>query len=729
MQSARQSIVEAVVPIEDWEIPATAPRGCDPLLACLVHVTGLFGKPWSSEALTAGLPLPDHGLTPELFVRAATRAGLSAQIIRRTLEDISSLALPAVVLLNERRACVLIDTDNTGRLQLLQPESGGVRETTLAELNSCYSGAVIFVRPRIKLDARSEHSAAPRAKHWFWNTIAQCWPIYAEVLIASLLINLFALFMPFFTMNVYDRVVPNLAVETLWVLTIGVCIVFAFDLLMRTLRAYFIDVAGKRVDVVLSAQLFSKVLGLRMADRPASVGAFANNVQEFESLREFVTSATITTLVDLPFAVLFIVVMAWIGGPIAWVPLIAFPLIVGFGIALQGPLSRSIQESFRHAAQRQATLIETLAGLETIKGQRAEGPAQRRWEQAVSHLAMLGLRTRLLSNTVINFSAFVQQMAYVAVVVWGVHLIAAEQLTVGGLIACTLLVGRVLAPLSQIAGLLTRYHHARTALASINRIMHLPEERPAEHELVSRPRLQGAIEFRDVTFKYPGQDLTALANVSFRIAPGERVALIGRIGSGKTTIEKLVLGLHTPTAGSILIDGIESRQIDPVELRRDVGYVPQDIVLFYGSVRDNIVLGAPRIEDESMLRAAEQAGVTEFVNSHPRGFAMPVGERGEAVSGGQRQAIAIARAYLLQPPILLFDEPSNAMDNRTEEQFKARLAGQLDGRTLLLITHRASLLSLVNRIIVIEAGRVAADGPRDQVLAALAGGKIGAGSR
>ena len=716
--------MQAAAIADVWDIQPSAPRVCDPLLECLVHITGLFGQPGSAEALAAGLPVPDHGLTPELFVRAAARAGLSAQIVRRPLDRISSLVLPAVLLLNDRQACVLVAKDESGRVQLLQPESDGARDTTVSDLRSCYTGAAIFVRPQLKLDARSEQGAAPRPTHWFWGAITQCWPIYAEVLIASLLINLFALVTPFFTMNVYDRVVPNLAIETLWVLTIGVGIVFGFDLLMRTLRAYFIDIAGKRVDVILSVNLFGKALGIRMADRPASVGAFANNVQEFESLREFVTSATITTLVDLPFALLFIIAMAWLGGPIACVPLIALPLIVGFGLALQRPLSRSIQESFRHSAQRQATLVETLAALETIKSQRAEGPAQRRWEQAIGQLARLGLRTRLLSNLVINFSTFVQQLAYVAVVAWGVHLIAAEQLTVGGLIACTLLVGRVLAPLSQIAGLLTRYHHARTALSSIDRIMSLPEERPVAHDFVSRPRLQGAVELRDVTFKYPGQDATALSNVSFRIAPGERVALLGRIGSGKTTIEKLVLGLHSPTSGSILIDGIESRQIDPVELRRDVGYVPQDIVLFYGSVRDNIVLGAPRIEDAAVLRAAEQAGVTEFVNLHPRGFAMAVGERGEAISGGQRQAIAIARAYLLQPPILLLDEPSNAMDNRTEEQFKARLAEQLDGRTLLLITHRASLLSLVDRIIVIEAGRVAIDGPRDRVLAALAGGKV-----
>jgi ATP-binding cassette subfamily C protein LapB len=276
---------------------------------------------------------------------------------------------------------------------------------------------------------------------------------------------------------------------------------------------------------------------------------------------------------------------------------------------------------------------------------------------------------------------------------------------------------------------LTRWHQARTALTSIDRVMTLPIERPVDHNYLSRPRLRGGIEFRDVTFSYPGQQVLALRNVSFRIAPSERVALIGRIGSGKTTIEKLVLGLYAPNSGSILIDGIDLRQIDPVELRRDIGYVPQDIVLFYGTVRDNIVLGAPRSDDAAVLRAAEQAGIREFIDRHPLGFSLPVGERGEGLSGGQRQAIAVARAYLLRPPVLLLDEPSNAMDNRSEETFKERLARDLDGRTLLLITHRASLLSLVDRIIVLEAGGVAADGPRDQVLAALAGGKIGAGSR
>jgi len=713
---------------ESWGVPTNA-GAYDPLLASLVHVTGLLGRPWSAEALSAGLPVPETGLTPELFVRAAARAGLAARAVARPLAEISSLVLPVVLLLNERQACVLLSRGEDGRAQVLLPESGGVCDLDLAEIAPCYSGHAVFVQRRPSFDARSEHSAMPQPRHWFWSSISKSWPIYGEALVASLLINLFALVTPFFTMNVYDRVVPNLALETLWVLTIGVALVFGFDFLMRTLRAYFIDVAGKRVDVILSANIFARVLGIRMDARPASVGAFANNVQEFESFREFVTSATITTLVDLPFALLFIAAMAWIGGPIAWIPLAAVPLIIGFGLLVQVPLSRVVQESFRHASQRQATLIESLAGLETLRTQRAEGPAQRRWEQSIGQIARLGLRARFLSSVVINFASFAQQLAYVAVVVGGVYLIRDERLTVGGLIACTLLTGRVLAPLGQIAGLLTRWHQARTALTSIDRIMTLPIERAAEHTYLSRPPLRGGIEFRDVTFGYPGQQVLALRNVSFRIAPGERVALIGRIGSGKTTIEKLVLGLYAPNSGSILIDGIDSRQIDPVELRRDIGYVPQDVVLFYGTVRDNIVLGAPRSDDATVLRAADQAGIREFIDRHPLGFSMPVGERGEGLSGGQRQAIAVARAYLQQPPVLLLDEPSNAMDNRSEEIFKERLARQLDARTLLLITHRASLLSLVDRIIVLEAGSVAADGPRDQVLAALAAGRIGAGSR
>lgn len=697
----------------------------DPLLSCLILLTQMQNKPFSADTLTAGLPLVDLKLTPELFIRAAARAGLSAQIVKRSLDKISSLVLPAVLLLNDQQACVLVQKDDAGRAQVIMPETGvGVSDIALDELAQNYSGFAIFTRPAYQFDARTAESVIPRPEHWFWGVLHQAWPIYGEALVASFLINTFALVTPLFIMNVYDRVVPNHAVETLWVLAIGAALVFGFDFLMRTLRGYFVDLAGKKVDVILSASIFEKMMGIQMASRPASVGVFANNLQEFEAFRDFLTSATITTLIDLPFIFLFILTIWWIGGPLAWIPALAVPLVIAVGLMLQVPLRRVVQEVFRHSAQRQAMLIETLAGLETVKSVSAESPIQRKWEQIIGLIARLGLKSRFLSASVVNASLFMQQLVTIAIVVYGVYLISEQELTTGGLIACTILVGRALAPLSQVASLLTRYYQSKAALDSLNTMMHLPVERPPGKSFVHRPRFQGGIEFKEVSFSYPGQTVPALRNMSFKIAPGERVGIIGRIGTGKTTIEKLILGLYHPTSGAVLIDGVDMEQIDPAELRRNIGYVPQDVVLFYGSVKDNIVMGAPYVGDGAMLRAAEIAGVSDFVNRHPLGFDMRVGERGEGLSGGQKQTIAIARAQLLDPPILLMDEPSNSIDNRSEEIFKSRLEKTLEHKTLILVTHRATLLTLVNRLIVIDTGAVVADGPKDQVLAALADGRI-----
>jgi ATP-binding cassette, subfamily C, bacterial LapB len=719
-----------LVVAEAWQPPQISPETTDPLLGCLLALTQRLGKSVSAETLLAGMPLENGRLTPELFVRAATRGGLSAKIAKRPLNTISDLVLPAVLLLDGGEACVLVRRSSPGNAMLILPEAGsGERETALDELGKRYSGYAILVSAAPNLDARSADSVTPDPRNWFWSIVLRSWPLYGEVTVASLLINIFALVMPLYTMNVYDRVVPNHGIETLWALSVGAMIVIGFDFMMRILRGYFIDIAGKRIDATLSSSIFERVLGLQMQSRPGSVGAFASSLQEFEGVREFLTSATITTLIDLPFVLLFIAALFWIGGPIGWVAVAAIPTILLVSLALQGPISRVVQANMRLASQRQASLIETLVGLETIKVMGAEGPAQRKWEQVIRGMGSLGLKSRLLSSVGVNFSSFAQQVANVAVVIFGVYLIMDDKLTMGALIACTILTGRALAPLSQLAALLTRYHQSRSALASIDKLMHLPVERPAGKDFVQRPKLQGGIEFKNVSFAYPGQESDALIDVSFNIKPGERVGLIGRVGSGKTTIEKLVLGLYPPKDGSILIDGAELRQIDPAALRRDIGYVPQDILLFYGSVRDNICLGAPYAEDAAILRAAEISGVAEFVNRLPNGFDLQVGERGEGLSGGQRQAIAIARAELLAPPLLMLDEPSSAMDSRSEELFKARLAANLGSRTLVVVTHRASLLTLVNRVIVMDQGRVIADGPKEQVLAALAGGKINVPSR
>ena len=697
----------------------------DPLLDCLMFLSRLHQRAKSAQALTAGLPLLDGCLSPALFVRAAARAGINARLVRRPLESISAAVLPVVLLLNERRAVVLLGWQPDGSGRIADPETGmGEDVRSRQQLLDAYAGSALLVRPAPVFDERSADHGDLESGHWFWRTLRHLWPIYGEVLLAAFLVNVFALALPLFTMNVYNRVVPNRAVETLWVLAIGVVVIALFDLLMRSLRAYFLDVAGKKFDVALSARLFEQVMGLRMEARPRSVGAFANQLSEVESFREFITSATLTTVIDLPFALLFLAVIAWIGGPLVYVPLALMPIVILFGWRAQARLRVLVQQSMRQASQKHATLIETLTGFETLRSIGAAGPIQRRWEQVIGTMARLGMRSRLLSASVINVAGLAVQLSSIGILVYGVHRIIEGDLSVGGLIACVMLAGRALAPLAQVAGLLVRFDQSMAALRSVDQIMQLPVERPPERNFLNRPVLQGGIEFSNVSFSYPGQQIAALDNISLKIAPGERVAVIGRIGSGKSTLEKLILGLYEPTAGAVLLDGIDLRQIDPADVRRNVGYVPQDVTLFFGSLRDNIALAAPHADDEAVLRAAELAGVMSFVSRHPSGLEQQVGERGEGLSGGQRQAVAIARGLLLEPPLLIMDEPTNAMDNSSEEQFKNRLMPLLAGRTLLLVTHRASLLSLVGRVIVMDGGRIVADGPKDQVLEALRGGRL-----
>lgn len=716
---------EEAIPLR-WDMPPVHHIAHDPLLGCLVVLTRLEHHPFAPETLIAGLPLVDNKLTPDLYIRAAARAGLSAQMVCRPLKEISPLVLPAVLLLHNRNACVLVNMDlESGMATIIHPETKeGQQDLPIDELNASYTGYAIFSKPTYRFDQRTDEGFKERPKNWFWSVIGTTWSLYSEVLVASFFINIFTIASSLFVMNVYDRVVPNNAIETLTVLAFGVLTVFVFDFILKMLRGYFIDIAAKKTDIILSARIFEQMMGVRMEVRPESVGNFANNMQQFDAFRDFFTSTTITALIDLPFVLFFLIIIYILGGYVVWVPVIAIPLVVLGGLLIQKPLNQYVKESYRYSGQKHAMLIESLSAVETIKGLSAESPLQRKWEHAIGMGAKVGMKVRGLSLTAISFSVFVQQAASVFVVVAGVFRITDGDMTMGALIACTILTGRALAPLAQIAGLLTRYHQSMAALQSLDNVMKMPTERLKGRTPLHRPILTGDIELKNVTFKYPKQQVPALANVNIHVTPGEKVGIIGRIGSGKTTIEKLILSLYQTTEGTVLIDGTEISQLDPAALRRNIGYVPQDVILFYGTVKENITYGAPFADDMAILNAAKIAGVTDFVSRHPQGFDMPVGERGEKLSGGQRQAIAVARALILDPPILLFDEPTNMMDNRTEELFKNHLSEILKTKTLILVTHKGSLLSLVDRLILMDGGRVIADGPRDLVLKALVEGKL-----
>lgn len=699
----------------------------DPLLDCLVELTRIHGRPSTRAALTSGLPLEGGQLTPGLFARAAARAGLAAKLGRRPLDRIDPALLPAVLLLKGEEACVLLGWDASGEnAQLLFPETGqGSVSLSRAALAERYAGIAIFARPHFRFDQRTPAVGQVRLRHWFWGALAEQWPVYRDVLGAAFLINMLALAMPLFTMNVYDRVVPNRAMETLWVLVLGVVIVIGVDFLLRSLRGYFIDLAGARIDMKLSAVIMERVLGMRMEARPAAVGSFSANLRSFESVRDFITSASVTAFIDLPFALLFVIVIALIAWPLVFPVLAAMLVVTVYAYVLQYKMHELSETTYRAGALRNATLIESLSALETIKTQAAENVMQSKWEKSVAFVARVNNRMRFLSAAATNGAAEIQQLVNVTVVIIGVYLIGEGMLSMGGLIACTMLSSRAVAPLGQMVGLLLQFQNARVSLGSLEQIMQHPVERPEDANFVHRADLRGSIEFRDVHFSYPNTQVAALRGVTAHIKEGEKVVVIGRVGSGKTTLQKLLLGLYQAEQGTVSIDGVDVRQLDPADLRRNIGYVPQDVTLFYGTLRDNIAIGAPYADDAAILAAAEAGGLSEFVNRHPDGFDMLIGERGESLSGGQRQGVAIARAFLMDPPILLLDEPTSAMDFSSEQQFKDRLRKIAAHKTVLIVTHRNSLLELATRIIVVDDGKVVADGPRDQVIQALQSGRIG----
>lgn len=699
----------------------------DALLECLLYICRHNRLATTRDALTSGLPLDNGKLNPELFKRSAERLRLEVTVKQAAMTELLQPQTDITLLLNHERACQLLNIDDSRHFAqvVFADISPDPITMSLADLAAQYTGYALVTKQTFIFDKRTPEVGRIKARHWFWGTLAENKGIYRDVMLAALLINLFALAMPLFTMNVYDRVVPNKAIETLWVLGIGVGLIVLGDLLLRSMRAYFLDWASARIDVKLSAQIMEKVLGTRYEAKPNSVGSFASNLRSFESVRDFITSATVITLIDLPFGIIFLIVIAWINVYMVLPALIGGAIVLIYSLSVQTKMHDLSETMYRASAQRNATLIESLVGLETVKSMGVEGQMQGKWEKSALFLSEVGSKLKLLSSSITNGSYALQQIISVVIVILGVYLISNGDLTMGGLIACSQLTSRGLAPISQIASLFTQYHTAATSLKSLEEIMAKPEERSKGVNFLSRPAFKGEIEFKNVSFKYPGSDELALNRVSFRIRPGEHVGLIGRMGSGKTTINKLILGLYQPSEGAILIDGIDARQIDPAELRRTVGYVQQDNHLFYGSLRENITLRDPHADDQSVLQAAKIGGIADYVNAHPKGFDLEVGERGDTLSGGQRQGVGIARAFVTQPQIVLLDEPTSAMDHSGEETVKRNIAEATSGKTMVVISHRNAMLELAERLIVIDSGQVVADGTKEDVTAALRAGKVG----
>ncbi len=709
----------------------------DPLLQTLVMYSRIHGRPFSAEALVSGLPIEKGKPAPELFSvnsskalfsRAAARAGFKSRIMKIDIDEISPLILPCILLLKSEdgshvKSCILQSFDDTKEnVKIIVPELGEVEnEISIETLKKEYYGLAIFLKKKLNYEDQTLDIIDKEKSHWFWGTMTQVKSIYRDVIIASLLINIFVLATPLFTMNVYDRVVPNGAIGTLWALSIGILVIYAIDVTLKFIRAHFIEVAAKKTDIIISSILFERVMDIRISSMPKSIGSFANVLKEFESIRGFLTSTTISLLIDMPFVIIFLITIYYLAGIIVIIPIIIMLIILIYTLSMRKRLQAHIKSTYRASGNKNGVLIESLGAIESLKTLGALGYAQWKWEEATGDIADKSIHTKFLSSSITTITSFLVQLNTVMIIIAGVYLITNLEMTLGGLIATVIISSRAISPMGQVASLLANYEHVKTAYNAIEDIMNLDVEHPDGKRFVQRPEYKGIVTCQNVWFTYPEAEKSSLEDINFKINQGDHVALVGKIGSGKSTVQKLILGLYHAQEGSLLIDGIDIKQIDPADLRKNIAYVSQDIVLFSGTVKENLIYRAPHADDEMILKAANISGVLDFVNKHPKGFDMQVGERGSMLSGGQKQSIAIARAILLDSPIVILDEPTSAMDNATEQKIIKNLQRYLEGKTLILVTHKNSLLKLVDRMLLFEDGKKMLDGSKEDILNKLSG--------
>jgi ATP-binding cassette subfamily C protein LapB len=686
------------------------------LMDCLMTVCHAHKIEVSRVSLLSGLPLDNGELSPAGFERAAKRAGLASRTVNRKLGQINTALLPAVLILHDKQACVLHSLNDTHATVSYPELNDAVVEVPQTELHGRYTNYVIFARPEMQAQKAGADIDKSSVGHWLWSSIKTAKELYRDVILASVFISLLSLALPLFVMNVYDRVVPNAALETLWALAVGVLIVLTADFLLRMLRQYFVELAASRLDVTLSAKIMEKVLSINLASRPPKSGSFINSLQSFESIRQFFGSVTLVALVDLPFGLLFIVIIAMIDLYLIIPILIGCALLFLYAIKAQRVMRSLSGESMEISSRKSSLVTESVTSLEDIKAFGYESRNQSEWEKQTIFLAKVNAKLRLVSMSVNNAALWIQQSVGVVIILIGVYLIIEGNITQGGLIAAYLLSSRAMGPVSQAAALLAQYHHAETAKNTLDDIMELPSESGKNQQIKSHFFLNGNIDAKQLCFKYPDEKVMALKDVSFSIKRGEHVAILGKNGCGKSTINKLLMGFYQCESGQFLLDGIDLQQYEPTLLRKQIGYVPQEVNLFYGSLKDNILTDDLRIDESGFWDVLTNCGLAPVVNGSASGVEQNVGERGCLLSGGQRQAVAIARAIVRDPAIFIMDEPTSAMDSTNEARIKDTIKSAIAGKTLIINTHRTTLLDLVDRVIIIEDGKVIADGKKEDVL-------------
>lgn len=657
----------------------------------------------SGAAIREAVDIPHETVGPREAVSAISSFGFKASFGRLKIKNLGTEFFPLIAFSKNGEACVINSEPIDDNIIISKLSDRKQKQIKLSDFERDFSGYVIIAKQLSKREAEE------RSGHWFFSAFRKSKWIYVQVMIAAMVSNFLSLAVSLFIMTVYDRVIPNGAFESLIALSIGVMIALGFDFFIKSLRARFIDVASKRADLEISRKLFNRILTLTPSEQRRKTGAMAGTVREFETLREFFNSSTLVILIDLPFVFFFIYIIYLIAGPLAYVNLAAVPLVIIMGLGIQPFLARITKGAVESGMSKQAVLVETLNGLETVTATGSGKLMRKRYEDALESQADSGNKIRTLSMFIVNFAASVQQYAQVATVFFGVYLIVEGTISQGALIGAVILGGRTMAPLSQLANTLSRVNGALAAYRNLSDLIGKKNGSIKTLSPISRSSLKGEIEFKNVSFTFDDNTQPTIDNISFKIPAGQKVALVGKMGSGKSTLSRLIAGIIEPTSGSILIDGVDVRQIDPADIRKNIGIMLQDSWLFSGTIRENIQMGFTEYEDDHVLNICKVAGVDDFVGSHPQGYDLEIKERGIGLSGGQKQAINLARSLLHKPNILLLDEPTSSMDQGTEKKIIESLDSFTVEKTVMVVTHRNSLLSMVDRVFVLENGKIITD--------------------
>ncbi|MFY9138865.1 type I secretion system permease/ATPase [Zwartia sp.] len=696
----------------------------DPILVCFALLAKIIDRPAHLAALRTGFSLDDSGrIPPDSYPDLARMHGMLATWTRYELAEIPGYVMPVIIPLVDGRACVMVG--KKGKMTKVLMAESGMNEVLMPmeQLVALSSGDVLMVKASSHQGAQQMVPFRGKAFEWFWSNLWRFKRFYVESMLASVVANILTLAVVFFAMNVYDRVVPTQAYTSLWTLAIGTSIAIVLEFSMRWLKAYLVDLGGKKADLAINSTLLREIMTIRLEHRPQSIGIFSSSMRDFDALRDFFSSASLVLLADMPFIILFVAFIGIVAGPLAWIPALVVPVLIVVGLLAQKPLMRAMRQSMKESGDKQSVLVESMLNLELLKAHNAESYLQRRWEHSNLAAADSYKKIRSMTNMMLGLTTMMQHLVTVAMVVWGVYLIGANQLTLGGLIASVILAGRAIAPLGSVMSLAARYQQAVSSLETLDGLMKRPRDRELDRRYIVPDQFEGGIAAKDVEFAYPGEHKIPVINrVSFSLEAGDHLGMLGRVGSGKSTLLRLMAGLYTPTAGSILINGIDMHQIDPAELRARIGYVGQDPQLFMGTLRENLTLSDSWLSDSKVIDVLNKLDLYSMVARHPRGLDMPLTEAGGGLSGGQRQLLAVARMMLRDPAYVFLDEPTSHMDQNSEAKVIEVLGQWLEGRTLILATHRMPLLKWTNRLAVLERGELMIEGPSEEVIKKLSVG-------